>query len=148
MIETMTRIGQTVRRWLRRRVPEPLARISAAVESVAAAESERDAAIAAARAAGHSWAEIGAAWGISGQAAGRHARRREIPDEPPVRETRAEQRARLAAAHGALLIREMGVDQAREWFPSLYGVALPEAAHTAEPADLPAGYARRRAPLR
>lgn len=124
-----------------------LDRIRRATAALAAGERVRDEQIEQARAAGHTWDEIGAAMGITGQAAGRHARR---ADQPPTKpESRRARRRRLAAAHGALMLRHADGDVAKAdtEFRAFYGRPLPAEAHTADPYSLPAGYARQRWPV-
>lgn len=127
-----------------------LDRIRRATTVLTAGEHIRDEQIEQARAAGHTWDEIGAAMGITGQAAGRHARRAQLADTPPPKpESRRARRRRLAAAHGALMLHRADgdVDQADAEFRMFYGRPLPAEAHTADPYSLPVGYARQRWPV-
>lgn len=128
----------------------PLERIRWATAVMEATRRLRDANIAVARAGGHTWEQIGAAMDITGQAVGRHARRAGLGEQPRARpESRRARRRRLAAAHGALMLRRRNGDaqRASEDFEAVYGRPLPAAAHTADPAWLPPGYARQRWPV-
>jgi hypothetical protein len=128
----------------------PLERIRWATAVMAATRRLLDANIAVARASGHTWDQIGAAMDMTGQAVGRRARSAGLGDQPRVRpESRRARRRRLAAAHGARMLRNRHGDVrlANEDFELFYGRPLPASAHTADPDSLPPGYARQRWPL-